>query len=153
MTQKNLARHYRLDFNTGDEATPTWTPIKGLSSIVPSFSGTDANTKDFDSNGWDSHLKAGRGMTVECSGFRLENNETGERDPGQEAVEVYAQAIDHPSVAKQFRIVRRADDTVYYRFFASASCTPFGGGADDASTWSATIVCNGEPEINPVDTP
>lgn len=144
---KVLARHFRLEMNTGDDVTPVWVPIKGLTQISPAITKNDADTTDFDADGWLTHLVASRGGSLQLTGQRVEDGETGARDAGQEAIEEAAWAMGHESI-KPFRFVR-PDATVMLEVLASVGVTPWGGSNDDPAQWSATITFTGEPVRDP----
>lgn len=144
---KVLARHFRPEINTGTEATPNWVPIKGITNISPTFNKNDADTTDFDADGWLTHLVASRGAGLQLQGQRVEDGDTGVRDPGQEAVEELGWAMGHASL-KLFRMVR-PDATVMIQGQVSAEVTPYGGGNDDPAGWSATLTFAGEPVRDP----
>lgn len=145
---KVLARHFRPELNTGTDATPNWVPIRGLTNMSPSVTKNDADTTDFDADGWLAHLVASRGAGFALSGQRVEDGSTGARDPGQEAMEELGWAMGHESL-KPFRLVR-PDSTVALQGLVSAEVTPMGGGNDDPSSWSCTVTFSGEPVRDPV---
>lgn len=137
---KFLARDLTCDINTGTIAAPVWTPVKGLNTITHSPSSTDAETSDFDSEGRAEHMKAERGDSWALAGFSLEDVSTGDRDPGQAAVEVLGRAIG-PASLGQFRLTSPGGNTA--TFMASAEVTTAGGGTNDAAAWGATITASG----------
>lgn len=137
---KFLARDLSIDINTGTEAAPVWTPIKGINSLTHSPSSSDAETTDFDSNGRSEHMKAERGDSWTLSGFALEDVATGARDPGQLAVETLGRAVGLASL-DQFRLTSPGGNTA--TFSASAEVTTAGGGNNDPASWQAVIRSSG----------
>lgn len=144
---KVLARHFRPELNTGTVDIPEWTPIKGLTNISPSVTKNDADTTDFDADGWLTHLVASRGASLQLQGQRVEDAADGTRDAGQEALEELGWAMGADSL-KGFRMVR-PDDSVMIEGQVSAEVTPFGGGNDDPAGWEATLTFAGEPVRDP----
>lgn len=137
---KILARDYVFELNIGSEQVPDWVEIKGVTSWSHSPAKGEADTTSFDENGRQSHLPASRGDEFTLNGFVLEDESTGDRDPGQAAVEQWADEIG-PSGLKQFRIT--SPSGFMRSFLASATVTAGGGGNDDASTWEVTIKTSG----------
>ena len=137
---KFLARDLTIEINTGSVGFPVWTAIKGLNTLTHAPSSTDAETTDFDSNGAAEHMKAERGETWTLAGFSLEDVTTGNRDPGQQAVESLALAVGLTSLG-QFRITSPGGNTA--TFMASAEVTRAGGGNNDPATWQAVVRVSG----------
>src|SRR5690606_10420287 len=100
---KVLARGWKFEINTGTPEIPAWTPIKGINSFSIATTKNDADVTDFDSDGWLKHIPASRGRSITLEGFYLEDPDTGDRDPGQEAVEELADKVGFPALA-QFRM-------------------------------------------------
>jgi len=87
--QKILARQWtkKIRTSTGPDV---FTDILGINSFTVATSKQDADTTDFDSNGWQEHLPATRGVTISLDGYRMEDPSNGDRDAGQAAVEALA---------------------------------------------------------------
>ena len=85
-------------------------------------------------------MKAERGDSWTLAGFTLEDVLTGDRDPGQAAVEAFALAIGQDSL-KEFQITSPGGNTI--TFSASAEVTLGGGGNNDAATWQAVVEVSG----------
>lgn len=139
-TTKILARDFDFALNTGTIETPVWTDIKGVNSWSHTPTGNDADTTTFDEDGRLSHMKASRGDAFTLDGLYLTDVDTGERDPGQAAVSVWADAIG-PDSLKQFRIT--VPDGTTLTFLASATTTQGGGGKDDPAAFSIAITASG----------
>jgi len=137
---KVLARDYVFELNTGTDAVPVWTEVKGVNTWSHSPQANDADTTTFDEAGRLSHLKASRGDEFGLQGLILEDVATGDRDPGQEACEAWGREIG-PASLKQFRITSPGGSTI--TFHASATCTVGGGGNDDPSAWEVSMVASG----------
>lgn len=137
---KFLARDLTIEINTGSIGSPVWTAIKGLNTLTHAPSSTDAETTDFDSNGAAEHMKAERGETWTLAGFSLEDVTTGDRDPGQQAVEALALTVGLASLGN-FRITSPGGNTA--TFMASAEVTRAGGGNNDPATWQAVVRVSG----------
>lgn len=137
---KFLARDLTIEINTGTIGVPVWTPIGGLNTLTHSPSSTDAETTDFDSNGRAEHMKAERSESWTLAGYHLEDVATGDRDPGQAAIETLANAVGLTSL-DQFRITSPGGNTA--TFMASAEVTLAGGGNNDAAAWQAALTVSG----------
>lgn len=139
---KFLARDCVFELET---ATDEWVQVKGLNSWTHAPQSTDADTTTFDENGRQSHLKASRGDQFTLAGLALEDPDTAAQDPGQEAVEAWADEIGTDSI-KRFRITTAAG-RVIGPFNASATVTRGGGDKNAPSSWTAAIVVSGP--LNP----
>lgn len=150
---KFLARDLTISIHTAagvdtilGTADDTKVVIGGLNSLTHSPSLARADTTSFDSNGHDEHLPASIGATWTLSGFTLEDVDTGDRDPGQAAVEALAQLVG-PAGLGYFTVESPGGNTI--RFQASAEVTLSGGGHNDAAAWQAVLTMNGEPVYTP----
>ena len=137
---KNLARGCDFHLNTGTIGVPVWTEIKGVNNYQPTATGNNADTTTFDEDGWQSHIKASRGGSCTIGGMLLSDPDTGDRDPGQAAVEAWALEIG-PDSLKQLRVTFPDSSTVLG--LASANSTFGGGGTDDPQAWSVEITYSG----------
>ena len=105
-TTKIPARDFTIEIDTAYPGTPAWTAIGGLNSLTPSPSTNRADTTDFDSNGVAEHLVMKRGLEFTIAGHHLEDALTGDRDPGQAAVETLARAVGLAALGS-FRVLTR----------------------------------------------
>jgi hypothetical protein len=136
---KFLARDLVFEIAT-DASGEDFIEVKGLHSLTHAPSSTDADTTDFESDGHAEHIKAERQDTWTITGFTLEDVVTGERDPGQAAVEALAQ-LGGPAGIGIFRITSPGGNTI--TFSASAEVTLAGGATNDAAAWNATVKTSG----------
>lgn len=137
---KCLARGFTFELNTSGV---TWVQVNGINTWSHSPQANDADTTTFDDAGRMSHMKASRGEQFAIAGLYLEDPDTAERDPGQLACEVWANAIGPDSV-KNFRITSPGGEV--RTFAASATVTSGGGGNDAPNAWSMAIVSSGAVE-------
>lgn len=141
---KILAREFIFEIETA--VADTWVEIGGINSFSPDRSKDDADTTDFNSGGWAQHLPAQRGLSVTLDGFFLEDD-AGVRDAGQARVEEVAQIVGHTGLVG-FRITSPATaGNNQISGEASFNYGGPGGGNNDAASWSAEAVFNGEPTI------
>lgn len=131
------------DFTIEILTTPpsTYTPIGGLNSLSHSPSSNTADTTDFDSGGRAEHLVMERGDAWTIAGRHLEDAATGDRDPGQAAVETLAKSVGLSSMGT-FQITSPGGNKV--TFEASAEVTLAGGGHNDPAAWQAVLTVSGE---------
>jgi hypothetical protein len=125
-----------------------WLDIGGLNTLSHAPALARADTTTFDSNGFDEHLPASRGLTWTLAGYTLEDVETGERDPGQVAVEDLGKLVG-PAGLEYFKVTSPGGNVVIFQ--ASAEVTLAGGGHNDAATWQAVVTATGEPTFIPVE--
>lgn len=119
----------------------TWVPIGGKVDLSYSASATTPDTTNDDTDGAETHQVATRGeeYTVKCK--RLEDYDTGARDPGQEAVEALGRQFGADSIG-WFRVTSPGGNIE--RFDASAVVNHIpGGGQGDASDWEAKLKVSG----------
>lgn len=135
---KVLARGTLIEILT--TAPSTYTQVKGINQIDLSPTTNRADTTDFDDDGNLAHIVASRGLQLTLSGFRMEDESGGDRDPGQAAVEALADAKGNASLGS-FRVTSPGGEV--WTFQASAEVTPLGGGNDDPTSWSATLEVSG----------
>lgn len=134
------ARRWPWYIDTSDTDTPEWTRIGGLDSWGHTPNASDADTTTFDDDGHETHFKASRGNTYQLTGKLREDPDSGDRDPGQEAIEALGRQIGPESLAR-FRRESPAGGII--EFWASAEVTIGGGGTNDATSWSATLKVDG----------
>ncbi len=138
-----LARDFKFEIDTGTTGTPEWVEIKGINSFSWDSSKNDADTTTFQDDGVQSHIVASRGYELTLEGLLLEDPDTGERDPGQKAVEELASKIGPASIGN-FRMTYPSGKVKGFK--ASANIGGPGGGNDDPASWSVTLTISGKPE-------
>lgn len=139
-TTEYLARDCTFELNTGTHDVPDWLEILDLSKWGHTPKANDADTTTFRDAGRMSHMKASRGDSFTLTGLAQEDPDNGDQDPGQEAVEAWADEIGPDSV-KEFRISTPGGQV--RTFDATATVTFGGGGNDDANTWEAELTVTG----------
>lgn len=139
--KKVLARDWVASINTGTYVSPVWVEIKGLSTLTFSNGKNDADTTDFNSDGWEEHIVASRNAELAIEGMYLEDPSDGSRDPGQEAVETLSETMGNDSLG-DFKLV--SPGGTGKRFYASAQIGDVGGGNDDPTSWGATLTRSGQ---------
>lgn len=142
---KYLARDWVFELNTGTAALPAWVPVGGLNTWAPANTKTDVDDTTFDSNGTEEHKVASRGAGLTLEGFYEVDIATGDRDPGQEALIVLADAVGYDSV-KPFRMSEPAGKT---EFLVSANVNFGGGGVNANSAFSVTLLRSGAATFTP----
>jgi hypothetical protein len=135
---KVLARGWKISIRT---AAATFLDVKGLTTLTFNGEKNDADTTTFDSEGVQEHMVASRANSMSMEGYHLEDPVTGDRDPGQEAVEALAEKVGAGSLAI-FKRVSPGGNIKY--FYASANVTGVGGANDDPTGWSAELKVSGK---------
>ena len=146
--EKILARESfsTFEINTGTEASPTWVPILGLTSVAPGSDATRVDQATFDSAGWAEHRVAGRSRTLTLEGFYEEDPQTGDRDPGQSALIDQGDLMGFESPT-QFRITTLGGNLLV--FTATVDVTWGGGGVNDNAGLSGNLTVIGQPQFTP----
>lgn len=142
---KQLARLF--DFEIGDGASG-FLQIAGITSFSPSTEKNDADLTTFDSEGWLEHFVASRGLSFEVEGYHIEDEATGDRDPGQERVEEVGRLVGNGSVVP-FQMTSPGGTVVSMQVSADTSMfgQSTGGGNDDPAGWSCTLTVSGKPTV------
>jgi hypothetical protein len=138
---KVLARNWIIEA-AEDIATPTWTKVGGVNTFTISSDKEDADTTDFDDQGYSSHIVAGRSNEITFEGFFMEDQTSGERDAGQELIEDFGEKIGPEAMG----LVRLTSPGGKVRQFRGSFVTgDVGGGNNDATSWGATFTPSGPP--------
>lgn len=149
MQVKVLARDWKMEIE--DSATAgTFVEIAGIESFTFGSSKTDADTKTFDTDGWDEHIVAGRGRTLGFEGKYLEDPDTKERDAGQQLVEDAAELIGHDSLVN-FKLTSPVG--VVRSFKASVNLKDIGGGVNDSTSFGADLTVSGKVTKESIEEP
>lgn len=140
------AHQFRFEINAGTEAVPDWLPIGGVNTWSPSPTDNTADVTDFDSEDADGnavteHLPIRRGFAWTLGGLTEMDETTGERDPGQAAVEAMARKTGYGGLA-QFRQVHKTTGAAK-TCLASFGGIGGGGGNDDPNAWGVTVTASG----------
>lgn len=149
------AHNFPLSIQTGTDETPEWTVVGGLDTITPQPQTREADTTTFANAAWGTILVIGRGLTVSVSGKAM-YDEDGAKDDGQAAVEALAEEVGR-AARGTFRIALPAADSALEFVADVKNVTPFGGGVNDPSSWSAelhvaaapSVVSTAEPDPGP----
>jgi|SRR5690625_2470371 len=144
--KKVLASGWKFEVET--ETEDTFVEIKGINNFTPNPTVTNAEGTDFNSNGSEEQTPALRGLTVNLTGFYLENKATGVRDPGQERVEELSSQVGCEALAR-FRMTSPGGTT--YTFNAGYNATIGGGGNADNSAWSVEVTRSGATTVEPAN--
>ncbi|WP_440063778.1 phage tail tube protein [Streptosporangium sp. OZ121] len=147
-----LAKDWVLEVATGPVETPTWTPVKGLTSFSET---TDDNTEDdgdFESDGWGSTVVTQRTWSIEAEGRRKRSDATVfTPDPGQERIRQAGRVVGFDANIK-VRWYRKDGAPDAYEGTATVSEFTKGGAVTDLEPFNFTLLGQGQPvEIeNPV---
>lgn len=145
--RKTIARNWKFEVTgllpSGDYSLAAWTQVRGISSFSTDPSKTDADTGDFDSEGWDEHLPASRGTSVSLEGHYLHDPATGDRDPGQEFLEALGEEVDVAGLCR-FRVYHKLTGKGK-EGDASVEAGGPGGGTNDPAAFSAAMRFTGKP--------
>lgn len=139
--QPVLMRQFTLSVSDGEEA-PSQLEVAGLQTLTHQPSDESADASHFGSAGRTQSLIVSRGDQFTASGLRMEDEEDGTRDPGQERIEALSRLIGQAGIG-DYVIQFPGGGTVSFK--ATASVPMFGGGTNDLSTWEATLTVYGTP--------
>lgn len=144
---KVLARNWKIEVDidplaTTPTGTEVWTKVAGINSFTISSDKEDADTTDFDNEGYASHIVASRSNEITFEGFYIEDTANGDRDPGQEAVDDYSELIG-PEAMGNIRMTSPAGKV--RQWTGSFGTGDIGGGVNDPTSWGATFTPSGPP--------
>jgi len=140
---KVLARDWT--FEVEDPTAGTFVPVGGINTFGFGGTKTDTDTGDFGSGGWAEHLVTERAHTLTLSGFFLEDQATGERDPGQAIIDELTTKIGEEAIGS-FKLT--SPGGAVYEFSGSVEPAEVGGGKNDVTSWGATITINGKITVS-----
>jgi len=123
--------------------TPTWFGVGNVNefTINPSENEEDVDTTVFSSAGIYEGQKMQRGSSLEISGFFTADNVTGAQEPGQARITVLAGKVGTESLGA-FRF-RHTTSPLWTVWTATVSLGDQGGGNNDKTSWSATLMRSG----------
>ena len=119
----------------------TFVPVGGLHTFGLSGTKVDTDTTGFDSEGWAEHLVTERAHSLTLSGFFIEDQTTGERDPGQAIIDELATKIGEDAIGN-FKLTSPGGTVMTFK--GSVEPGDIGGGKNDATSWGATITVTGK---------
>lgn len=135
------ARGWVFQVQTGGNE---WTQIGGINSfeLNPGENNETVDTTDFDSDGEYEGEVMQRGASLQLDGHRKKDDDTGETDPGQAAVDALATKKSRESLGS---IRFRHDSEDEWTVWPTAYVVPgsLGGGNNDKTSWSATFTRSG----------
>ncbi|WP_441251199.1 phage tail tube protein [Kitasatospora sp. McL0602] len=140
-TKKIEARGWLFQVAVG--ATPTWTPIAGLTTFSwnPGDKVQETETTDFDSGGQFEQIVLQRGGSLKLEARRRLDPATGIADPGQAALDILAQGLADSSVG-QIRF-RFRTETQWRNWPVTAKASEQGGATNDMSKWGIELTRTG----------
>lgn len=148
-----LAKDWALEVNTGTSASPTWTPVKGLTEFTEDIKAKTEDDSDFDGDGWSSDVVTQRGWTLKAKGNR--KRDTGSSsfvpDPGQEALRQAGRIVGLDANV-ECRWYRKDGAPDAYTGSAAVDYKGGGGKTTDLEPFEVELIGQGAPvEIaNPV---
>lgn len=134
------ARGWTYEINTGTSGSPVWVEILGIVDVShkPGSGKADAtNNKDA---GSPRHRRQSRSHEWTLKGNYLEDPDNGDRDPGQEACETLAAAVDIDSLG-QFRFTSPGGSV--RTFDATCEVTHSPGKEDGFTSWECMVEQSG----------
>lgn len=142
-----LARDWILEVNTGTTLSPTWTRVRGLSSVAPIFEGALQDDSDIDSEGFASQIATGLAHRVEGGGKRKGENTSGfVDDPGQDFLRKKGRKTGYDNIV-QARIYRRDElPDAYQSEYAVQWTDTAATDTNSLQEFSFTLQGRGKPE-------
>ncbi|MEQ4723769.1 hypothetical protein [Nonomuraea sp. B19D2] len=148
-----LAKDWTVEINTGTTATPTWTPVRGLTEFAEEIDTETEDDSDFDGDGWASQVVTQRGWTLTLNGNRKRDADAVAfvPDPGQEFLRKAGHVVG-PGANVHCRWYRRDGSPDAYEGRAAVDYKGAGGETTDLEPFEVELLGQGKPlEIeNPV---
>lgn len=129
---------WRVDVQTGTDATPAWTQVRAVSSFTPTVAPTVQDATDYDSVGWGSDAITLRKWSLALVVMRKYG--TAGYDAGQEALRGAADSLDLVDVRWYERDVTGGES---YTGSALVQWEPQGGTAEGLGTVNVTLLGQG----------
>ena len=123
---------------------PTWQAVGGIEDFDIGRSTTRADTTDFDSGGAEENRVIRRGKTFTLNGHFLEDEGTGDRDAGQEAIEDAAEQVG-AAAEKTFRLTSPGG-TIFT--FAATVQVGTSGDKNDVTKFAYELVRTGATTVS-----
>ncbi len=126
-----VIRKYYLDINTGTHASPTWTPVNGVSEFKPTLAATMQDDSDWAGAGGLSSVKTAEQWGLE---FKLQRKvkatDAAAYDVGQEAIRTAADALLGSNVVevRWYEVTTSGPTSECYQGYAAVEWNPDGGG-------------------------
>jgi hypothetical protein len=145
MLRSLLAKDWRLEVDTGDQGTPEWTVVRGLTQMSESLDANDEDDSTFDGDGWSSSVVTQRTWSLECEGRRKRTDETQfAPDPGQEHIRRAGRVVGIGADIA-VRWYRRDGAPDAYEGRASVKLGGSGGSVTDLEPFNFTLSGQGAP--------
>lgn len=138
-----LARKWRIDVNTGTEASPVWTQVRAIGEFKPTMDNNMEEDADYDNEGWGSETKTMITWGGELTLFRKKGVVTGNYDPGQQSLWTAHDKFGAEG-SRQIRYYDRDGGPEAYKGYVSVGWEPEGGEAKDLDTVTLTLTGQGK---------
>lgn len=140
--QPTLMRNVGVSVLDSTLTTPAHIAIGGVTQISHSPSTETADATTFDAAGRTRNLSVSRGDEFTITALRLEDEGTGDRDPGQDRAETLAAEIGQAAL-EEWKLTFAGGGTMTFTAHAQVQYT--GGGVNDLANWEATVTVYGTP--------
>lgn len=138
-----LAREHELEVEVDVAGTPTYTVVRGWTSLKPSAETDRTDDTHAHSAGWKQHKVAQRGVSFSIE-LQVLRDAAGVLDPGQQALRDLAELTGTASLG-QFRYYHKPSGEGF-EFPGSVDLSWPGGDTNGNATASGTITVDGQPQ-------
>jgi hypothetical protein len=132
-----LNRKWFVDLNTGDDTTPVWIPLLGMTEVKPVVEGSMQDDSDFDGGGWGSNMNSLNRWKVEGKFRRAPQpgSTPPVYDPGQEVLREAggSTGIENVVHCRWYEMEPNGPRVEAYDGFAAVTYTEDGGGVEALS--------------------
>lgn len=145
-----LNRKWALDVNTGTDAAPVWTPVRGRSDFTPNLEPTLQDDSDYDSEGWKSQTVTAQAWSLAFTVFRkVDPGDPTSYDAGQEALRRAAAGMgtENSVHVRWYETTPGGPRTEAYDGNAAVSWSPAGGGMDALTSVAVTLTGQGRRNV------
>lgn len=140
-----LNRDWRLEVNTGTDAVPVWTVVRGRTDFTPALDTTLQDDSDMDSEGYKSQTVTALAWSLTTKVVRKATlTDPPTYDPGQEKLRLASSEMGPANSVHCRWFKLGAVRTEAYEGHAAVGWSPDGGGMDGLDTATVTLTGQGQ---------
>ncbi|MEU5343004.1 hypothetical protein AB0I27_06705 [Streptomyces sp. NPDC050597] len=140
-----LARRYRMEINTGTEATPAWTLCPGVQEFTPKVDPTTQDDSDYEAKGWKKNTVTALAWSVEAKLLHKYDPAAKVFNPVHEKLKKAAKSFGSAALV-HLRYFDRNGAPDAHEGMATVKWEPDGSNDEDLESINLTLTGSGELE-------